>query len=183
MTHPLLTDEFIHWHLEQAREHLKQGDKGVILHTMHWCQSWGIPNPGWLRDAFAEAYLKGSRLEIGSWDEVFGPVKKGKWQVAAKKRREKMGLVYVLVQHLNASDPKKYPLTRTVKGKAVGAFAEAGKRLGLTPRDAETCYYAMGPAANKVATYLGMGAKPGSSAVKSPFKGGRDLDRSKEEKT
>ncbi len=127
------SDEDFEFDSARAYNAYVAGDKGRLLWFLNFCLVYRRPIPDWVREKFCAAYLKGAKVKVRSWDEVFGrPLKKGKQLKAERRKREIAEKIWhrVMELHHKANMPIGKELFETV-----------GEKLGIGGTLVSDIYY------------------------------------------
>jgi hypothetical protein len=92
--------------LPSVREKWEAGDALALIDALFWCVLAGLPLPDWCSSLIKRASQNLYGLEVKTLDEAFdikGEINKGVNLVAARKKLNFTGLVWVTVNRLRAT--------------------------------------------------------------------------------
>jgi hypothetical protein len=115
-------NKYVDEYLERMlKREFEAGNKSALLDGLYACLELKRPIPKWLQVAFLNAFEAVERLEIRSWDEVFGPpIPKYTHQKSKKRNAE---LLRSLIEERVETRGKK-PVDKSL-------FMQIGKELGI----------------------------------------------------
>jgi hypothetical protein len=105
-------------------------DPAALLEILQIACVTGLSIPAWARKAFIVAYIRASRGELKSWDDVFGRPPTRQEVVRANRELAKRDKVWNLVAEACA------------EGRGIGnlLFEEIGEKVGLNKTDVGRLY-------------------------------------------
>ena len=116
-------NKYVDEYLERMlKREFEAGNKSALLDGLYACLELKRPIPKWLQVAFLNAFEAAERLEIRSWDEVFGPpIPKYTHQKSKKRNAE---LLPLIIARVEAALKAKRAVDKSL-------FAQIGKELGI----------------------------------------------------
>lgn len=102
---------------EVHRKYHEAGDSQALMDALYYCLKAGVVVPRWAAEAFGEGYLQIFRMQVPSWDEVFGRPGPIGMHLASVRRNEK--LMWLIYDRARWRQPKDEAL-----------FEEIGRELG-----------------------------------------------------
>lgn len=131
----------------------EQGDRRAVLEALHLCAVHSLPLPGWVAQAYANAYMMVRLGEARSWDDVFGPaIPKGAHLSRVKKERKALAVYWEVYRRHAENEPIDDLL-----------FESVGKPLGLGKTSTSDLYYS---AKRRLETPLFPAVKAGTESQK-----------------
>jgi hypothetical protein len=128
-----MDDELWAKHEQKMRADYESGNKHALAELISMCATYGRVIPRWAGGEFYRAVRKVERLEVASWDEVFGrPLPKGK-RLSAERRKRAM-----------VSPVMQGVARRCADGEVLSKelFVRVGKDVGASGTVVEEVYYA-----------------------------------------